>query len=70
MFVVGDKVKFIDASAEFVVIGEVVKIDEFRAVVREEYSAGVWGESKACEGRVHSVTPEALVYKFDCEGEL
>jgi hypothetical protein len=55
MVKVGDTVKVI--QGEVAIIGKVTAVDEFRVVFTEEYAASVWGESDACAGRVHSVSP-------------
>lgn len=52
---VGDKVTAV--QDDMAIIGTVKAIDEFRVVIVEEYSAGVWGESAACKGTVHACLP-------------
>lgn len=57
---IGSKVKF-NLTEDVVVVGRLKAMDEWRAVVVEEYAASIHGESTGCAGKVHAVEPDAVL---------
>ncbi len=59
VFKVGDEVMW-EEEDNMAVIGIVEEVDGSRIVVKEVYAAGLWGESDAAAGELHTVQADWL----------